>query len=185
MPDTKADLIDHAVAQWRRERPDLDPSPLAVISRILTLYKRLEQSADRALAPYGLTLSQFDVLGALFRAGPPYQLSPTQLGRLVIITSGAITNRIDRLELMGLVARTPSQDDRRGLLVGLTPAGLERINAAAPARIEDARRNLAPLSGDEVGPLVDALRKLLIALNGESPVAKAAGSESGSPVPAT
>lgn len=180
MPDVKTDLIDRTVAQWRRERPDLDPSPLMVISRILTLFKRLEQSADRALEPYGLTLAQFDVLAALLRAGPPYQLSPTQLGRLVIITSGAITNRIDRLELMGLVSRTPSQDDRRGLLVGLTPAGLERINAAAAARIEDARRNLAPLSEREQDAVTDALRKLLIPLSGDAPGQEGPANDSGS-----
>lgn len=173
MPDRKSDPIDLAVAQWRRERPDLDPAPLMVVSRILTLYKRLEQSADRALAPYGLTLSQFDVLAALLRAGPPHQLSPTQLGRLVILTSGAITNRIDRLELMGLVARTPSRDDRRGLLVGLTPAGLERVNAAAPARFAEARRNLAPLTEGEVAAMVESLRKLLVALSEEAPGADA------------
>jgi DNA-binding MarR family transcriptional regulator len=169
----RTDPIDLSVAQWRRERPDLDPAPLQVISRILMLYKQLEQSADGALEPFGLTLSQFDVLAALRRSGPPYQLSPTQLSRLVILTSGAMTNRIDRLELMGLVARTPSPDDRRALLVGLTPAGLQRIDAAAGARLDDARRNLAPLTAAEIDGLTSALRKLLVSFGDQAPASDA------------
>lgn len=158
------DQVDLFLQQWAQERPDLDPSPLAVVSRVLMLAKWLEQSADRALAPFGLSLWQFDVLAALRRSGPPFRLSPTQLMQLVTLTSGAMTNRIDRLEELGLVARERDPDDRRGVLIGLTAEGRKLVDAAIPVRLEDARRNLAAFSKTEQKELCGLLRTLMISL---------------------
>lgn len=158
------DQVDLFIEQWARERPDLDPSPLAVVSRVLMLSKWLEQSADRALAQFGLSLWQFDVLAALRRSGAPFRLSPTRLMQLVTLTSGAMTNRIDRLEEMGLVVREPDPNDRRGVLIRLTPEGQKLVDAVIAVRLEDARRNLAVFSKTEEKAVAGFLRKLLTAL---------------------
>lgn len=164
------DTVDLFIEQWRHERPDLEPAALGVVSRVLMLYKHLEQSADRALAPFGLGLWQFDVLAALRRSGPPFLLSPTQLMRMVTLTSGAMTNRIDRLEEAGYVKRREDPDDRRGVKIALTPAGKKLVDEAIEARLEDARRNVACLSSAEYRSLCGLLRKLLIgATGGDSP----------------
>lgn len=157
----KRDQIDLFIEQWRRERPDLDASPLGVVSRILMLYKHLEQTADRALSAFGLTLWQFDVLAALRRSGPPFTLSPTRLMELVTLSSGAMTNRIDRLESLGLVKRRPDPDDRRGVLISLTRSGQKLVDKAISARLDDARQSIAALNGADEKSLAGLLRKLL------------------------
>lgn len=157
------DPVDLFIEQWNRERPDLDPSALGVVSRVLMLAKHLEQSADRALARFDLSLWQFDVLAALRRSGPPFRLSPTQLTQLVTLTSGAMTNRLDRLEELALVKRETDPDDRRGVLIVLTPAGRSRVDEAITARLEEARRNLAELPPAQKKKLAAMLRILLIA----------------------
>lgn len=163
------DQVDLFVEQWSRERPDLNASALAVVSRVLMLSKLLEQSADRALACFDLSLWQFDVLAALRRSGEPFRLSPTQLMQLVTLTSGAMTNRIDRLENLGLVSREADLKDRRGVLIRLTPVGLKLVDEAIAVRLEDARRNLAALSKSEAEELSGLLRKLLLALENGQP----------------
>ncbi|MFO0840145.1 MAG: MarR family transcriptional regulator [Phycisphaerae bacterium] len=157
------DAVDLFVDQWNSERPDLDPSPLGVVSRVLMLEKLLEQSADRALARFGLSLWQFDVLAALRRSGPPFKLSPTHLMQLVTLTSGAMTNRIDRLEALKLVMRESDPDDRRGVLIALTPEGRKLVDEAIAGRLDAARRDIAELSSDEAATLAALLRKVLIA----------------------
>jgi DNA-binding MarR family transcriptional regulator len=154
------------IDQWNRERPDLDPAALGVVSRVLMLAKLLEQSADRALASSDLSLWQFDVLAALRRSGAPYKLSPTQLMQLVTLTSGAMTNRIDRLEELGLVTRENDPDDRRGTLIALTRAGRKVVDEAIGARLADARSNLTALSDAERKTLGSLLRRLLITNGG-------------------
>jgi DNA-binding MarR family transcriptional regulator len=166
------DQVDLLVEQWGRQRPDLDASGLAVVSRILMLYKRLEQSADRALAPFGLTLWQFDVLAALGRSGPPFSLSPTQLMHLVTLSSGAMTNRLDRLEELGFVKRMPAPCDRRGVLIALTPQGQALVDQALPARLSDARALLGTFSEEEREALSGLLRRLLLSA---APVDNGAG----------
>ena len=156
------DAVDLFMEQWRRERSELDPSPLGVVSRVLMLYKFLEQSADRALGPFGLSLWQFDVLAALRRSGKPFRLTPSELMRLVTLTSGAMTNRIDRLEALGLVRREADPDDRRGVLICLTNEGRKLADEAISARLEDARRNTEKLSRQESSTLAGLLRKLLL-----------------------
>lgn len=158
----KRDVVDLFMEQWKRERPELDPSPLGVVSRVLMLYKFLGDSADRALEPFGLSLWQFDVLAALRRSGKPYRLSPSELMRLVTLTSGAMTNRIDRLESLGLVRREADPEDRRGVLIFLTAEGRKLADAGISARLEDARRNIECLSRQELSTLAGLLRKLLL-----------------------
>lgn len=132
------------------------------IDQLLMLAKRLEQSADRALAPFGLSLWQFDVLAALRRSGEPFRLCPTRLMELVTLTSGAMTNRIHRLEQLGFVVREPDPADRRGVLIRLTVAGRKLVDAAIAVRLEDAQRNLTGLSTAERRQLVARLRRLLM-----------------------
>jgi DNA-binding MarR family transcriptional regulator len=155
------DPVDVFMDQWRRERPDLDPSPLGVVSRLLMLYPHLEHSADRALTQSGLSLRQFDVLAALRRSGAPFSLSPGKLTQLVTLSAGAMTNRIDRLERMKLVKREDDPEDRRGLRVRLTAKGRHLVDDAIAVRLEDARRNIARLSPAEARALGRLLRKLL------------------------
>ncbi|MBU0718874.1 MAG: MarR family transcriptional regulator [Planctomycetes bacterium] len=162
----ETDQIDLFISQWSRERPDLDASPLAVVSRILMLSRHLEFSADRALAPFGLTLWQFDVLAALRRSGAPFKLSPTQLMGFVTLSSGAMTNRIDRLEEMGLVRREEDPDDRRGVLITLTPEGRKLVDQAIAVRLEDARRNLATYTKTDEKVVAALLRRLLVVFQG-------------------
>jgi len=161
VPAVKSDSVDLFIKQWRRERPDLDPAALGVVSRVLMLYKTLEQRADKALAPLGLTLWQFDVLAALRRSGRPFRLSPTQLAELVTLSSGAMTNRIDRLESAGLVSRIDHPEDRRGMQVFLTPSGRRLVDAAIVIRLEEARQCVASLSAAEQLSLGSLLRRLI------------------------
>ncbi len=161
------DRADEFIEQWRRERPELDVSPFGVASRVLMLYKHFEQRADRRLAPLGLTLWQFDILSALRRAGAPFILSPTRLTALAALSSGAMTNRIDRLEEMGLVVRKPDPDDRRGVLIQLTSRGRRLVDKALPERLAGARADLAGLSAEEQSALASLLRRLLCAFEGE------------------
>jgi DNA-binding MarR family transcriptional regulator len=155
------DAIDRIAAQWARERPELDVSPIDVIGRISRLSRLLEKSIEETFASFGLGRGGFDVLAALRRAGEPYRLSPTELYNSLLISSGAMTNRIDRLEQIGLVERTPDPDDRRGVSVGLTPAGKELIDAAVEQHYANERRLLRGLSAHEREILSQLLRKLL------------------------
>ncbi len=169
--------------QWSRERPDLDPAALSVVSRLLMLYRHLEQDADRALAIHGIALWQFDVLAALRRSGPPFVLSPTALTRLVTLSSGAMTNRIDRLEEMGLVARQEDPSDRRGVLIALTPKGRQLVDESVATRLAEARSLLAPLSPEEVETLAGLLRRLVISLRGQTAAMGSAANGSNREIP--
>jgi DNA-binding MarR family transcriptional regulator len=124
------DEVDRIVDAWQRERPDLDVEPLTVFSRVSRLARHLDLARRSAFARGHLETWEFDVLSALRRAGEPYRLSPGALITQTLVTSGTMTNRIDRLEDRGLVQRHRSPDDRRGVLVELTPEGLERVDAA-------------------------------------------------------
>ena len=124
------DDVDAIVAAWQRERPDLDVSPLQVLSRVSRIARRLEQDRGVAFAAYGLESWEFDVLSALRRAGTPYERSPGQLAEETLVTSGTMTNRIDRLQAKGLVRRSPSRRDRRGVIVTLTTQGREHVDGA-------------------------------------------------------
>ncbi len=164
------DLIDRIMDQWARVAPSLDVSPLAVVSRIIVLAEHLDRRSDQALADDGVSLWQLDILAALRRAGPPFALTPTQLLDSVILSSGAMTNRIDRLEEKGLVTRKPDPNDRRGRLITLTARGCKVADEATLTRLNHARGLLSIFSKSEARELASLLRRLLIAVengNGE------------------
>ncbi|SEK24178.1 MarR family winged helix-turn-helix transcriptional regulator [Streptacidiphilus jiangxiensis] len=155
------DEVDRLVAAWRRERPDLDVEPLEVLSRVGRLSRHLDIARRSAFAEHALEPWEFDVLTALRRAGAPYQLSPGQLLTQTLVTSGTMTNRIDRLAGKGLVQRLPDPDDRRGVLVRLTRAGQERADAALSGLLDHERAILAELSPAQRGDLAALLRQLV------------------------
>lgn len=163
------DPVDLFIEQWERERPDLDASALAIVSRVIMLAKHLEQRADRALERFGLGLWQFDVLAALRRSGPPFKLSPSRLMQFVALTSGAMTNRIDRLEAAGLVLREDDPHDRRGVRIALTDEGKRLVDEAISARLDDARRSIASLTGGDDEKLAALLRRLMLDTVGPAP----------------
>jgi DNA-binding MarR family transcriptional regulator len=156
------DHVDHILEEWERERPDLDLSAMAVIARISRASRILERRIQNVLSAYGINEAMFGVLAALLRAGPPHRLSPTELFNSLLISSGAMTNRLDRLTEAGLVTRMPDPKDRRSMLVALSPAGLRLINEAVTAHTENELRLLAQVSPREREQLAKLLRKLLL-----------------------
>ncbi len=156
-----ADDVDQIVDAWHRERPDLDVGPLHVLSRVSRLARRLDLDRNQAFALHDLEGWEFDVLSALRRAGDPYELSPGRLIRQTLVTSGTMTNRVDRLERRGLVGRSPDPTDRRGVIVRLTPAGQRTVDAAMADLLARERALLAELSGAEQADLAAMLRRLL------------------------
>jgi DNA-binding MarR family transcriptional regulator len=159
--EPQPDDVDRIVDAWRRERPDLDVEPLHVLSRISRLARRLDLDRVQAFAQHDLEGWEFDVLSALRRAGDPYELSPGQLVRQTLVTSGTMTNRVDRLERRGLVERSPSPTDRRGVIVRLTGEGARTVDAAMADLLTRERTLLAELSGRDRTDLADKLRRLL------------------------
>ena len=156
-----ADDVDRIVSAWRRERPDLDVTPLEVLSRVSRLARRLDLARGTAFAEHGLDGWEFDVLSALRRAGTPYQLSPGQLVAETLVTSGTMTNRVDRLVTRGYVEREPDPTDRRGVIVRLTPTGMEVVDAALSDLLAHEHELLAELGAVERNDLAGLLRGLL------------------------
>lgn len=159
------DTIDKILAQWQQEAPALDVSALAVIGRILQLAQLLEKHRETVLAEFDLTVWSFDMLATLRRQGPPYQLKPTELYKWLMLSSGAMTNRIDRLEKDGMVTRLRDPNDRRSVIVQLSDAGIERIDAAMPALFERENRFLSDLGKAETEDFVTLLRQFLATLH--------------------
>jgi DNA-binding MarR family transcriptional regulator len=157
-----SDEVDEIVARWHAERPDLDVTPLQVLSRVSRLARHLDRARRAAFAAHGLEAWEFDVLSALRRQGKPYQLSPGALLRATLVTSGTMTNRIDRLESAGLVSRRPDSRDKRGVLVELTTAGLRTVDAAFSDLLARERELLTGLSASEQQHLASLLRTLLV-----------------------
>lgn len=155
------DEVDRIVAAWRRERPDLLLEPLTVFSRVTRLSRHLDRTRRSAFARHHLETWEFDVLSALRRAGTPYQLSPGALLTQTLVTSGTMTNRIDRLEERGLVERHRSTDDRRGVLVRLTAEGRERVDGAMSDLLDVEASVLAALGPDERPQLAALLRTVV------------------------
>jgi len=155
------DEVDRLVEAWQRERPDLDVSPLRVLSRISRLAKHLDRARRAAFGAHDLEAWEFDVLAALRRAGPPYVLSPGQLVDRTLVTSGTMTNRIDRLQAGGLVERLPDPSDGRGVRVRLTPAGKARVDAALADLLTHERSILEVLEPADRDRLADLLRDLV------------------------
>ncbi|MBI9114668.1 MarR family winged helix-turn-helix transcriptional regulator [Sanguibacter suaedae] len=155
------DEVDRIIAAWRRVRPDLDVTPLAVLSRVSRLDRHLDTARRGAFARHHLEPWEFDVLAALRRAGAPFSLSPGTLVTQTMVTSGTMTNRIDRLETRGLVVRQPSPADRRGVLVHLTTEGGERVDAAFSDLLDVEHQVLSVLDAQDQPAIADLLRRLV------------------------
>jgi DNA-binding MarR family transcriptional regulator len=155
------DEVDELVAQWQAQRPDLDAEPMQVLSRVSRLARHLDIARRGAFASQGLQLWEFDVLSALRRVGPPFQLTPGALLRATLVTSGTMTNRVDRLAAAGLVRREPDPRDRRGVLVTLTEQGKATVDAALAGLLDRERKLLAGLDGEQREVLAGLLRTLL------------------------
>jgi DNA-binding MarR family transcriptional regulator len=156
------DEVDRIVEQWNRVRPDLDVSPTHTLQRITRLSILQATSFARVFAAYGISFGEYLVLATLRRAGPPYRMSPTRLFSAVILSSGAMTNRLDRLEAMGLVERQADPNDRRGRLVVLTDRGRVLVDTAVTEHLENEERLLEALDASERDQLASLLRKLLL-----------------------
>ena len=164
------DEVDALVEAWSRERPDLDVAPMRVLSRVTRLARHLDRQRATAFSAHGLETWEFDVLAALRRAGAPNQLSPGQLSRETMVTSGTMTNRVDRLAARGLVERDLHPDDKRGVLVRLTPAGREAVDAALADLLAAERQLLGGLDDGDQHLLGATLRRLLVVYRDPEPV---------------
>jgi DNA-binding MarR family transcriptional regulator len=160
----KRDLVDDILAQWQRVRPDVDASPMAVVFRVKRLARTFERATAKNFASLDLEPGEFDLLATLRRAGPPHQMSAGALGRALMITSGSVTNRVDRLEDRDLIRRTDDPDDRRGVLVELTTKGLRAVDGALERHLAIEHELIAALSPAQRTQLADLLRRLLLAL---------------------
>ncbi|HWJ09985.1 MAG TPA: MarR family transcriptional regulator [Nocardioides sp.] len=156
------DEVDDLVEAWARERDDLDLGPVAVFSRISRLAHHVDRARRQAFTAHDIESWEFDVLAALRRAGRPYELSPGRLLRETLVTSGTMTNRVDRLATRGLVERHPDPSDRRGVLVRLTPEGKDAVDGAFAALLDAERDLLTGLSTKDQKELADLLRRLLV-----------------------
>jgi DNA-binding MarR family transcriptional regulator len=164
MSGEERDLVDEILDQWQQERPDLDCKPMAVFGRLNRLDRVSNAAIEAWLGEHGLSRGEFDVLATLRRGGEPYTLAPTALARWMMLSSAAMTNRVDRLEAAGLVERRPDPGDRRGVLVALTPDGKRVVDAAVADHVENERRLLEPLTAEDQQTLNALLRKLLLGL---------------------
>lgn len=155
------DHVDLLMAQWARERPELDTSLLRLTSRMVRLSRYLDRESTDHLAPWGLREGEQNVLAALRRAGSPYELTPTELYRSLLVSSGAMTNRLDRLEAAGFIVRTPDADDGRRTRVGLTDRGREIIDAALDAHVDALHELFDGLDPADADALERLLRRVL------------------------
>jgi DNA-binding MarR family transcriptional regulator len=158
------DTVDEIVDQWTEIRPDLDVSPMAVVGRLSRASRLLERGVKEFFASHGLESWEFDVLATLRRAGEPYTLTPGDLGRTVMIGSSALTNRVDRLVSRGLVTREADPENRRRVLITLTPDGLALVDRLAGGHYLNEDRLLSGLSKPQRDRLAATLRTLLISL---------------------
>ncbi|MFI9158900.1 MarR family winged helix-turn-helix transcriptional regulator [Kitasatospora aureofaciens] len=168
-PDDDGDHVALIQAAWHRERPDLDVSPQAVIGRLHRLAARLTAELTLVYRRYGLSEGEFDVLAALRRAGAPYERAPGELAAHTMVTTGAMTKRIDRLEHAGLVTRRTSEDDRRARVVALTDAGLRLFDEAFTAHMRNEHRLLSHLDPGEAAALETLLTAWHRRLEGAGP----------------
>jgi len=155
------DHVDRILAQWNRERPDLDVEPMGLLGRIARLRTHLAREIEKALAAHRLNSASFDVLATLRRSGPPYRLSPGDLIATTMVSSGTMTNRLDQLEKAGLIERSHNPDDRRGVIIALTPKGLALVDAAVTDHVENQHKLLDGLDAQERAALDALLRKFL------------------------
>lgn len=155
------DQVDIIIAQWNRERPDLDIMPMGLVGRFKRISQHLTREMDKTFAAHGLNHASFDVLATLRRSGPPYRLSPGDLLRTMMITSGTMTNRIDQLEKVGLVERIKNFTDGRSVVISLTDKGFSIIDAAVAEHVKTQARLISGLSKEEGAVLNRLLSKFL------------------------
>ncbi len=161
----REDTVDRIVAQWHEVRPDLDPSGKEITGRLIRLADEIHRRNADVFSPLGLNGAQYGVLAGLRRAGKPYELTPTDLARAQMMTSGGMTPVIDHLESAGLVVRRPNPEDRRGRLVALSPAGLALIDRAMEAHATEEQSCVDGLTKKERGELADLLRRLSLSID--------------------
>ena len=161
--------MDTILAQWRRERPDLDVDAIGLLGRLFRATQLADARLAEGIAAHDLQPGWFDLLAALRRSGAPYELTPTELMRTTMLSSGGMTKRLDRLAEAGLVERRPDPSDRRGTLVGLTREGRTVVDEAVATHLANEERLLRPLSASQRRTLDDLLRVLLSGLEGASP----------------
>lgn len=155
------DAIDRVVEQWVKEKPDLDTQPMAIMGRLIRIAKHMETRVADLHKQYDLKMGEFDVLATLRRAGAPYRLTPSALIDSMMLTSGAMTNRLDKLEKKGLISREHSREDRRSVTVELTPEGLQLIDKLILEHVEVQHGFISGLSEEEMLQLNKALKTLL------------------------
>jgi DNA-binding MarR family transcriptional regulator len=158
----ESDSVDHIVQAWRRHDPQLDSSSLEVTGRLVLCASYYERAVIAVLQPFGLSIADFDVLNTLRRVGDQHGSKPTDLARSSLITTGAMTSRLDRLERSGLIRRMPDPADRRGVLVRLTSQGSKVARQALQELIAANQVFLEPLSGQQRESLASALKRLLL-----------------------
>jgi DNA-binding MarR family transcriptional regulator len=163
VPGPQRDAVDRIAGQWNAVRPDLDVSPMTVIGRVSRLSRLVDRRLAENFAGHGIENWMYDVLATLRRSGEPYELTAGQLVRQTMVTTGAITNRVDRLEERGLVVRARA-DDRRKVIVRLTPAGRALVDEVAGGHMATEREILASLSPPQQRELARLLRTVLLAL---------------------
>jgi DNA-binding MarR family transcriptional regulator len=163
VPGQPSDAVDRITSQWHAVRPDLDVSPIGVIGRVSRLSRLVDRRLAENFARHGIESWMYDVLATLRRSGAPYELTAGQLVRQTMVTTGAITNRIDRLEERGLVERARA-DDRRKVIVRLTPAGRALVDEVVGGHLATERDILATLSSRQQRELARLLRTTLLAL---------------------
>ena len=156
----RRDEVDRIVTAWAKQRPDLNPDPMRVFSRITRLARHLDRERRQAFAGHNLEPWEFDVLSSLRRMGKPHAMSPGRLMEELLVSSGTMTNRIDRLEEKGLVKRTPSPTDRRAILVTATPAGIAAVDLAIASLLEREEQLLNCLRTAQCADLDEILREL-------------------------
>ncbi|UDY25230.1 MarR family winged helix-turn-helix transcriptional regulator [Nocardioides sp. Kera G14] len=154
-----ADHVSRVIAQWRQERPDLDPSPQGIIGRLHRIALRLTDELVATYADHGLGEGEFDILATLRRSGPPYALTPTELAAQTMVTSGAITKRVDRCVTQGWVTKERADDDGRGRVVALTSQGRELIDDAFTAHLANEARLLEGFNSAERAELERMLER--------------------------
>ncbi|MER7490997.1 MarR family transcriptional regulator [Streptomyces sp. NPDC126497] len=157
------DPVDAIIEQWARVRPDLDTTGMEVFGRVFRLARAMGDRMEKAYAGYGISRGEFDVLATLRRSGEPYTLSPRRLSATLMLTTGGMTGRLDKLERAGLLRRSPDPHDRRGLQVTLTEEGLRLTDAAVGAGLAAQSEALSALGGERAAHLAGLLRELLSA----------------------
>ncbi|NUR57414.1 MAG: MarR family transcriptional regulator [Catenulispora sp.] len=162
--DAAADAVDAIIAAWGRERPELDARPMGIMGRISRVSRLLDKELKDFFAGHGLEFWEFDVLATLRRSGPPYELSAGALLKTAMVTSGAITNRVDRMQAKGLLERVPAPEDRRSVRIRLTARGRELVDRLLPLHLANEERLLAALPQDDREALAALLRALATGL---------------------